>query len=87
MLFEPSSRRGFLRSSGAMVIGGGIVLHLSGCRDASDSAAEAIRADAGPRVLADAERGALEAFADRIIPPDGDALGAAGLGAVVFMTA
>jgi len=85
MLSEPSSRRAFLRSSGALAVGSGMALHLSGCRDASDSAAEAIRTGEEPRVLTDAERRTLEAFSDRIIPPDGDAPGAAGLGAVVFM--
>lgn len=62
-----------------------MALSLAGCREAADSASEAIRAGDGPRVLTDAERRTLEAFSDRILPPDGDAPGAASLGAVVFM--
>lgn len=85
MPFEFSSRRDFLRTSGVLALGGGMALHLSGCRDAADSAAEALRTGEGPRVLTEAERRTLEAFSDRILPPDGDAPGAAALGAVVFM--
>ena len=66
-------------------MGGGLTLSLSGCREAADSASEALRTGQGPQVLTDAERRTLEAFSDRILPPDGDAPGAAGLGAVVFM--
>jgi hypothetical protein len=62
-----------------------MALHLSGCREAADSASEAIRTGEGPRILTDAERRTLEAFADRILPPDGDAPGASAMGAVVFM--
>ena len=62
-----------------------MALSLTGCREAADSAAEAMRAGEGPRVLTDLEFRALEAFADRIIPPDGDFPGAGALGAVVFM--
>jgi hypothetical protein len=62
-----------------------MALSLSGCREAADSASEAVATGEGPRVLTDAERRTLEAFSDRILPPDGDAPGAAALGAVVFM--
>ncbi|MDA0313157.1 MAG: gluconate 2-dehydrogenase subunit 3 family protein [Gemmatimonadetes bacterium] len=85
MLARPSSRRDFLRTSGTLAAGGGLLLSLSGCREAADSASEAISNGEGPRVLTDAERLTLEAFSDRILPPDGDAPGAAALGAVVFM--
>jgi hypothetical protein len=81
----PRSRRDFLRTTGALTVGGGMALSLAGCREAADSASDAVAAGAGPRVLTDAEIRTLEAFSDRILPPDGDAPGAAALGAVVFM--
>jgi Gluconate 2-dehydrogenase subunit 3 len=64
---------------------GGLSLSLTGCRKAGDSAAEAIRSGEPPRVLTGDEVRTLEAFSDRILPPVGDAPGAAALGAVVFM--
>jgi gluconate 2-dehydrogenase gamma chain len=85
MLAKPSSRRDFLRISGMLATGGGLVLSLSGCQQAADSASEAMSNGEGPRILTDAERRTLEAFSDRILPPDGDAPGATALGAVVFM--
>ncbi|HKJ02006.1 MAG TPA: gluconate 2-dehydrogenase subunit 3 family protein [Longimicrobiales bacterium] len=85
MLPGSTSRRDFLRASGLLAVGGGMALSLTGCREAADSAADALRTGEGPRVLTDAERRTLEAFSDRILPPDGDAPGAAALGAVAFM--
>ncbi|HSG48776.1 MAG TPA: gluconate 2-dehydrogenase subunit 3 family protein, partial [Longimicrobiales bacterium] len=85
MLPGSRSRRDFLRTTGVLAVGGGMALSLTGCREAADSASEAVRAGEGSRVLTDAERRTLEAFSDRILPPDGDAPGAAALGAVVFM--
>ena len=82
---ESTSRRDFLRATGLLAVGGGMALSLSGCREAAESAAEASRTGEGPRVLTDGERRTLEAIADRILPPEGDAPGAAALGAVVFM--
>jgi hypothetical protein len=79
-----SSRRDFLRHSGLLAAGGGMLLQLSGCREAAESAADAIGSGEGPRVLTADEMRAFEAFADRVIPPDGDQPGAGGLGAAVF---
>ena len=85
MPFESSSRREFIRTSGLLAVGGGMALSLAGCREAADSAAEAMRTGEGARVFTEAERRTLEVFSDRVLPPDGDAPGAAALGAVVFM--
>ena len=85
MLQGLSSRRDFLLASGALAIGGGLVLALEGCRDAASTAADAIKNGDGPRVLTDEERRTLEALSDRILPPDGAGPGAAAMGAVVFM--
>ena len=82
---EFSSRRDFIRTSGALALGGGMALYLSGCQEAADSAAEAVRNGEELRVLTEEQRRTLEAFSDRILPPDGEAPGAAALGAVVFM--
>ena len=85
-MFEATpSRRDFLRTTGLLAVGGGMALSLTGCREAADSASEAMQADEGPRVLTADEIRTLEAFSDRILPPDGEAPGAAALGAVVFM--
>lgn len=85
-MFDASpSRRDFLRTTGVLAVGGGMALSLTGCREAADSAAEAVRTGEGPRVLTADEIRTLEAFSDRILPPDGDAPGAAAMGAVVFM--
>ncbi|MGY8799842.1 MAG: gluconate 2-dehydrogenase subunit 3 family protein [Longimicrobiales bacterium] len=81
----PTSRRDFLRSTGLLAVGGGLALSLTGCMEAADSASEAVENGEGPRVLTEQERRTLEAFSDRILPPDGDAPGASALGAVVFM--
>ena len=85
MLDGATSRRDFLRATGVLAVGGGMALSLTGCREAADSASVAMRTGEGPRVLTDAERRTLEAFSDRILPPEGGAPGAAALGAVVFM--
>lgn len=79
------TRRSFLRLSGSAGLGAWLTLNLAGCREAAESASEAARTGAPPRVLTEAERRALEAFADGVIPPEGDAPGAAGMGAVLFM--
>lgn len=81
---EPS-RRAFLHLSGSVGLGAWMSLSMSGCREAADSAAEALRTGEAPRVLTDDERRTLEAFSDRVLPPDGNAPGAVALGAVVFM--
>lgn len=79
------SRRAFLHLSGSVGVGAWLSLSLSGCREAADSAAEAMRVGEPPRILTDDERRTLEAFSDRVLPPDGDAPGAVALGALVFM--
>lgn len=61
------------------------LLGTAACRDASREAAEAARTGAPPTVLTPDEVRTLEAVADRILPPDGDAPGAKDLGAVVFI--
>ena len=81
----PASRRDFLRRAGFLIAGSGLTLDLAGCSEAAESAAEAIRAGEGPRILSLEEIRTLEAFADRIIPPEGNAPGAGGMGAAVFM--
>lgn len=78
-------RRDFLLVSAELAAGAGLTLTLAGCRDAAATAREAMRSGEAPRVLADPERLLLESIADRILPPDGDQPGAAGLGAVVFI--
>lgn len=85
MFSSPASRREFLRTSGLLAAASGLTLNLSGCSEAAESAAEAVRSGEGPRILSADEIRILEAFADRIIPPDGDAPGAGGMGAAVFM--
>ena len=85
MLTGPRTRRDFLHTSGALAVGAGLTLYLEGCRDAAGTAAAALRNGEGPRVLSQPEIRTLEALSDRILPPDGDSPGAAGMGAVVFM--
>ena len=79
------TRRDFLGTSGGAALGAWMTLGLAGCREASRSAAEAVANGEGPRVLTADEMRTLDALADRIIPADGDAPGASGLHAVVFM--
>jgi gluconate 2-dehydrogenase gamma chain len=62
-----------------------MTLSLAGCKDAAESASEALRSGEGPRVLEEGERNTLEAFSDRILPPEGGQPGAVAMGAVVFM--
>lgn len=78
-------RRDFLQLSGAAALGTWMAMGLTGCREAADSAAEAIRNGEAPRVLTDEELRTLDALAGRIIPADGDAPGASEAGAAVFM--
>lgn len=80
----PSSRRDFLRTTSAVAATAGLSLYLPGCREAAESAARAGTGDP-PRVLTPEQIRTLEAFSDRILPPDGDAPGATAMGAVVFM--
>jgi gluconate 2-dehydrogenase gamma chain len=80
------TRRDFLQRTGTVAAGAWMTLGLAGCREAARSASESAAAgDTAPRVLTDEERRTLDALADRIIPPDGDAPGARGAEAVVFM--
>jgi len=80
------TRRDFLQRSGTMAAGAWMTFGLAGCREAARSASESAAAgDTAPRVFTDEERRTLDALADRIIPPDGDAPGARGADAVVFM--
>lgn len=80
------SRRDFLERSGGAAFGAWLALHLSGCSDASRSAADAVASgDTTPRILTEDEMRTLDALSDRIIPADGDAPGASGARAVVFM--
>jgi len=85
MLDAFPSRRLFLQLSGAGAVGAWMTLGLAGCREAAESAAEAMKTGEGPRVLEDGERRTLESFSDRILPADGDQPGAVAMGAVVFM--
>lgn len=78
-------RRDFLLASAELAAGAGLALTVAGCRDAAATARAAMRSGEALRVLADPERLLLEAIADRILPPDGDQPGAAGLGAAVFI--
>jgi gluconate 2-dehydrogenase gamma chain len=85
MLDAFPSRRHFLQLSGAGAVGAWMALGLTGCREAAESAAEAMKTGEGPRVLEDGERRTLESFSDRILPAEGDQPGAVAMGAVVFM--
>lgn len=77
-------RREFVHRAGAAagVLG---LLGSAACREAGQEAARAVRDGEPPTTLTPEEVRTLEAAADTILPPDGDAPGAAGLGAVVFM--
>ena len=77
-------RRDFLVRTGGAA-GLAALLGTAACRDASREAAEAAPTGAPPTVLTQDEVRTLEAVADRILPPDGDAPGAKDLGAVVFI--
>lgn len=85
MLHRDPSRRTFLQLSGAAGLGAWMALSVTGCKDAAESAADAMRSGEGPRVLEDEERNTLEAFSDRILPAEADQPGAVAMGAVVFM--
>jgi len=85
MLDAFPSRRHFLQLSSAGAVGAWMALGITGCREAAESASEAMKTGEGPRVLEDAERRTLESFSDRILPPEGDQPGAVAMGAVVFM--
>ncbi len=85
MLDAFPSRRHFIQLSGAGALGAWMTLGLAGCREAAESAAEAMKTGEGPRVLEDGERRTLESFSDRILPADGEEPGAVAMGAVVFM--
>lgn len=82
---DTHSRRDFLRASGAAAAGGWFALSLAGCRDALRSSHEAVARGEGPRVLSEDEMRAFDALADRIVPADGDALGASAARSVVFV--
>lgn len=77
-------RREFVHRAGAAagLLG---LLGSAACREAGQEAARALRDGEGPTTLSPEEVRTLEAVADTILPPEGDAPGAAGLGAVVFM--
>lgn len=80
------SRRDFLQRSSAGALGAWLALGATGCREAARSASESTASgDDARRVLTDEEWRTLDAIADRIIPPDGDAPGARAAGAATFM--
>ena len=81
---RPPDRRTFLARAG-LATGALAALGSAACRDAADSAAEAVRTGAPPSVLTPEEFRTFEALADRILPADGDAPGARDLGAVTFI--
>lgn len=78
-------RRDFLKRSGGLAAASWMLLNSAACRDAAEEAARARADGTPPSVLTPEEMATLEAAADRIFPPDGDAPGAAALGAGVFM--
>lgn len=79
-----SSRREFLRTSGAAVGGAWLGASLPAIVAAAEEAAARVAAGTSWVTLTTSEAAALAAMADQILPPD-DTPGAAEMGAVQFM--